>query len=108
MSSSKRPGMGKNEETVDHLEAETHAIAERAHYTHRLVGMHEPAPALEEAKQPEVLTCPKCGTTNPAVMNRSDGTQCYRCDNCAYQWGATTTSADTELPPVPAIDAPGG
>jgi hypothetical protein len=107
--------MAKNEETVDHLEAENRAAAERVNYTHRLVGMHEAAPPAAASPShgspspaPDVLTCPKCGTMNPAVMNRSDGTQCYRCDNCAYQWGKPAASADSELPPVPAIDAPGG
>jgi transposase-like protein len=57
----------------------------------------------------ETLVCPRCGTTNPAVMNRSDGTQCYRCDKCAFQWGASPASEqDTDMPPVPAIDAQGG
>lgn len=45
MSSPNRPGMAKNEETVDRQTRENEAIAERVHYTHRLVGMHECAPA---------------------------------------------------------------
>lgn len=126
MSSSKRPGMAKNEDAVERLADETRVTAERVHYTGRLVGLHEPAAPLAgppadhgDATSPDaahagatepMLTCPKCGTTNPAVMNRSDGAQCYRCDRCGHQWGdaGSAASSDTELPPVPAIDAQGG
>jgi hypothetical protein len=65
--------------------------------------------------------CPpaNCGTGTPAASNRSDGVVSYRCDVCGHQWtSAPAPSAegqrpaprdsDSELPPVPAIDAPGG
>jgi predicted RNA-binding Zn-ribbon protein involved in translation (DUF1610 family) len=65
------------------------------------------------------VTCPNCGKDTPAASNRSDGVVSYRCDVCGHQWtSAPTPSApgerpapresDSELPPVAAIDAPGG
>jgi predicted RNA-binding Zn-ribbon protein involved in translation (DUF1610 family) len=118
--------MAKNEDDVERLAHETQVTAERVNYAHRLVGLHEPAAPLagnanaplagktaDVADVPEVadmLTCPNCGTANPAVTNRSDDRQCYRCDKCGHQWGeaGAAASGDAELPPVAAIDAPGG
>jgi type IV secretory pathway VirD2 relaxase len=46
MSSSTRPGMAKAEDKVEEQCQETGQLAERVHYTHRLVGMHEVASPL--------------------------------------------------------------
>ena len=65
------------------------------------------------------VTCPNCGKDTPAASNRSDGVVSYRCDVCGYQWTSAPAAtapgerpapreSDSELPPVPAIDAPGG
>jgi formate dehydrogenase maturation protein FdhE len=52
--------------------------------------------------------CPACGAPNPAAQNRSDGVVWLRCDVCKHEWQAPLLRDDKELPPVPAIDAPGG
>ncbi len=53
--------------------------------------------------------CPNCGKATPAALNRSDGKVSYRCDVCGHEWtGALSSRADSELPPIPSIDAPGG
>lgn len=53
--------------------------------------------------------CPKCGQPTPAAFRRSDGTTCFRCDKCGYQWGeAQRATREDDLPPVASIDAPGG
>jgi transposase-like protein len=57
----------------------------------------------------ETPKCPRCGSLNPAVQNRSDYVVSMRCDVCKYEWAETQSrAADKELPPVPAIDAQGG
>lgn len=66
-----------------------------------------------------MVVCPNCGKGTPAASNRSDRIVSYRCDVCGYQWtsdpepaGKDATPAkrdsDSELPPIAAIDAPGG
>jgi predicted RNA-binding Zn-ribbon protein involved in translation (DUF1610 family) len=69
-----------------------------------------------------VVVCPNCGKDTPAASNRSDRSVSYRCDVCGYQWTSEPDPADkagkdgtpakrdsdTELPPIAAIDAPGG
>jgi transposase-like protein len=56
------------------------------------------------------VTCPNCGKDTPAASNRSDGVVSYRCDVCGHQWTSAPAprESDSELPPVPAIDATGG
>ncbi len=56
------------------------------------------------------VQCPRCGEGNIAVSERSDGITSYRCDACGHGWSAPTgpDGKDDELPPLPAIDAPGG
>jgi transposase-like protein len=54
------------------------------------------------------VVCPNCGKDTPAASNRSDRIVAYRCDVCGYQWTSEAKDSDTELPPIPAIDAPGG
>ena len=65
------------------------------------------------------VNCPNCGKDTPAASNRSDGVISYRCDVCGHQWTSAPATAtegqspvardsDSELPPVPAIDATGG
>jgi transposase-like protein len=65
-----------------------------------------------------MVVCPNCGKGTPAASNRSDRSVSYRCDVCGYQWTSDPEPAggdakakrdsDSELPPIPAIDAPGG
>ena len=67
-----------------------------------------------------VVVCPNCGKDTPAASNRSDRIVSYRCDVCGYQWTSapepegksdgtpSKRESDSELPPIPAIDAPGG
>ena len=65
-----------------------------------------------------MVVCPNCGKDTPAASNRSDRIVSYRCDVCGYQWSSDPEPAgdgkpakrdsDSELPPIPAIDAPGG
>jgi transposase-like protein len=73
--------------------------------------------AAARAEQPcPPETCPNCGKDTPAASNRSDGVVSYRCDVCGHQWTSASApgrqsaarDSDSELPPVPAIDAPGG
>jgi transposase-like protein len=65
------------------------------------------------------VVCPNCGKDTPAASNRSDRIVSYRCDVCGYQWTSEPEAAakdgtpakrdsDSELPPIAAIDAPGG
>lgn len=76
-----------------------------------------PAESIESACP--MVVCPNCGKDTPAASNRSDRIVSYRCDVCGYQWtsepapaGDNDTPAkrdsDSELPPIAAIDAPGG
>jgi transposase-like protein len=65
-----------------------------------------------------MVVCPNCGKDTPAASNRSDRIVSYRCDVCGYQWTSdaepaengtpTRRDSDSELPPIAAIDAPGG
>lgn len=68
-----------------------------------------------------MVVCPNCGKDTPAASNRSDRIVSYRCDVCGYQWTSDPEPAggdgnaktakrdsDSELPPIAAIDAPGG
>jgi predicted RNA-binding Zn-ribbon protein involved in translation (DUF1610 family) len=66
-----------------------------------------------------VVNCPNCGKGTPAASNRSDNIVSYRCDVCGHQWTSEPAAADdtkarasrdaaSELPPIAAIDAPGG
>jgi predicted RNA-binding Zn-ribbon protein involved in translation (DUF1610 family) len=66
-----------------------------------------------------MVVCPNCGKDTPAASNRSDRIVSYRCDVCGYQWSSEPGPAgdndkpakrdsDSELPPIAAIDAPGG
>jgi transposase-like protein len=76
--------------------------------------------AAARAEQPcPPETCPNCGKDTPAASNRSDGVVSFRCDVCGHQWTSTPApsaqgqpaaarESDSELPPVAAIDAPGG
>jgi transposase-like protein len=77
------------------------------------------AAARAEDPCPPPVTCPNCGKDTPAASNRSDGVVSYRCDVCGHQWTSapspaaagqkpTPRDSDSELPPIPAIDAPGG
>jgi predicted RNA-binding Zn-ribbon protein involved in translation (DUF1610 family) len=59
------------------------------------------------------VACPNCGKGTPAASNRSDEMISYRCDACGHQWtsparGRIDGDDNTDVPPVPAIDAPGG
>jgi transposase-like protein len=54
-------------------------------------------------------SCPKCGHANPEVQYRSDGKACFRCEACKHEWGEPQpANADQEMPPLSAIDPPGG
>ena len=75
--------------------------------------------AVRAAEPCPPVTCPNCGKDTPAASNRSDGVVSYRCDVCSHQWTSAPAptaegqrpaprDSDSELPPVPAIDAPGG
>ena len=59
------------------------------------------------------VVCPACGKGTPAVSNRSDDKVSYRCDACGHRWtcdvhGRPDAEGTDDVPPVPAIDAPGG
>jgi transposase-like protein len=57
------------------------------------------------------VQCPRCGDSSVAVSERSDGIDSYRCDRCSHTWSVPSrpdAEKDDELPPLPAIDAPGG
>ena len=66
------------------------------------------AAARTDEPCPAPVTCPTCRKDTPAVSNRSDGVVSYRCDACGHNWSAAARESDSELPPIPAIDAPGG
>ena len=65
-----------------------------------------------------MVDCPNCGKDTPAASNRSDRVVSYRCDVCGSSVDLRAGSAgedgkppaerdsDSELPPIPAIDAP--
>jgi transposase-like protein len=82
------------------------------------VSAESAAESAAESPCPMVV-CPNCGKDTPAASNRSDRIVSYRCDVCGYQWSSEPEPAggegkpakrdsDSELPPIPAIDAPGG